>query len=104
MAPTRNIALLVFALLAVACGPHRIGGPGVPTMPAPSPTLVNSTPTGPPAGVDVSDAKMVSNMSGWALTANGLFWSNDAGASWTSITPSNVTADEPETKPPGKFT
>lgn len=91
MVTLRTKTMLALALFAAACGSSS-GAPGTPANPVPTLTFGSSTPILPPAGVNVSDTQMVSATSGWALTASGLFWSNDAGASWSSITPSNVTA------------
>lgn len=97
--------LLVAAIaLAVGFGLDRRPGPSVGLSPSPSmpPASANGS-TGPStstvpsmapvAGTPVVDAAPVDAGHGWALTNDDLVWTNDAGATWTSIKPPGVMAD-----------
>lgn len=61
-----------------------------PSASIPQPSPVGSTPPSSPTGTIVVAAAPVDADHGWALTHDDLVWTDDGGATWTSIRPTDV--------------
>jgi hypothetical protein len=88
-------AIIVAVAVALGFGLNRRPGPSVgispsPSLPQPSPN--GSGPSRTQTAAAVVDAAPVDADDGWALTHDDLVWTDDAGASWTSIRPADVDA------------
>ena len=61
-----------------------------PEPPTPTPRPPSPTPTMVPWSLNVSSIGRLSLTEGWVLTGGQLLWSEDAGASWSDITPAGL--------------
>lgn len=62
---------------------------------AASPTAIEAANSAPASGgtsTNVRAANKVNEKQGWALTNKGLAWTDDAGATWSNITPAGIQA------------
>jgi photosystem II stability/assembly factor-like uncharacterized protein len=96
--PRRGVLRLLVAAAAVVALAAGLGyglsqrpGPPASNIPSSPPSRGSALPSGGPSTA-VVDAALVDAERGWALTDVDLVWTDDGGASWTSIKPADVDA------------